>query len=259
MVADFDTTVPNIARVYDYWLGGKDNFAADRHLAQKMLEIYPPIARMVRENRQFLAQAAGWVAAHGVTQFIDLGAGLPTSPNIHEAALAAAPDARVAYVDNDPVVISHSRALLAKGNSAVTVLAADLSEPATLLSAPEITGFIDMSRPTCLILSQVLHFLPANAASDLVARYVAVLAPGSYVIITVGRGDGPEADRLVGGYDAAKIYNHSRAQFASFFTNLEFVPPGVTEARLWQPGSTDPPGPPESAGQTLVAIGRVTG
>src|SRR5579862_3233923 len=148
----FDTTKPNIARVWDYWLGGKENFAADRELAEKMLAIHPVSAQMARENRQFLGRAVGFVAHQGIRQFIDIGAGLPTALNTHDIAQRVDSTARVAYVDNDPVVISHARALLAGGPGVIAV-PGDLCKPESLLADVGLANLIDLTQPTCVIMS----------------------------------------------------------------------------------------------------------
>ena len=132
MTSGLDTAVPNMARVYNYWLGGKDHFAADRAEADRLVELYPPLPALVRENRAFLIQAAGWAARQGIGQFIDLGAGFPASPSIHQAARAVRPAAQVAYVDIDPVVLSHAAALLATDDG-VAAVGADLRDPAAVL------------------------------------------------------------------------------------------------------------------------------
>jgi len=142
----FDSGTPNMARVYDYWLGDKDHYAADRAGAEWLLAIYPPLRDLVQENRAFVTQAVTWAARKGIGQFIDLGAGLPASPSVHQAARAVLPSARVAYVDIDPVVLSHARALLATDNG-VTAISADLRDPAGVLAHPELRAVIDPARP----------------------------------------------------------------------------------------------------------------
>jgi S-adenosyl methyltransferase len=161
----FDTAKPNVARVWDYWLGGKDNFAADRELAQKMLELYPLSAQMARENRQFLGRAVGYVADQGIRQFIDVGAGLPTAVNTHDVACRAAPGAKVAYVDNDPVVLAHAQALLATAPG-VIALAGDMRDPDAILADPGLARLIRLDEPVCVLLSGVLHFVDASTAAD---------------------------------------------------------------------------------------------
>ncbi len=257
-VADFDPTTPSIARVYDYLLNGKDNFAVDREVADKLLAVAPISALVMRENRQFLARASGWAAEHGISQFIDLGCGMPTTPNTHQSAQAVNREAHVAYVDTDPVVLAHLRALAAQGNPGVTVIDGDVREVDVILGA--ISPVIDLSQPVCLLMGALLHFFPADAARDLVAAYVPALAPGSYVVLSVGRADGDEESRGFGTYSstgAATAYNHSVAEFASFFGSLALVPPGVVDAREWPPdGERSGPLPPRP-GQSLVGVARV--
>jgi O-methyltransferase involved in polyketide biosynthesis len=238
-VAQFDPSVPSIARVYDFFLGGKDNFAADRALAEQQIAFAPLIPVLARENRQFLARAATWAAHQGITQFVDLGCGMPTTPNTHESARAVIPGAKVAYVDNDPVVLGHLNALVGKGDPGITVVDGDVREPAAILAA--IAGGIDLTRPACLILGYLLHFSAPQAARDLVASYAAALAPGSYVVISVIRADRADADESFGGYSksVARVYNHSPEEFATFFGPLELVPPGAVDARQWRPGWED--------------------
>ena len=163
MTAGSGSAVPNMARVYDYWLGGKDHYAADRAEAERLLAIYPPLRDLVRENRAFVTEAITWAARQGIGQFIDLGEGLPASPSVHQAARAVLPAARVAYVDIDPVVLSHARALLTI-DDCVTAVAADPREPAAVLADPELRAVIDPARPVGIILGAVLHFLDADTA-----------------------------------------------------------------------------------------------
>jgi O-methyltransferase involved in polyketide biosynthesis len=254
-VPEFDARTPAIARVYDYLLDGKDNFAVDREAAERLMAVQPLVAEMVRANRQFLAHAVTWTADQGISQFIDLGCGMPTAPNTHETARAVAADARVAYVDNDPVVLNHLRALTAKGDPGLTVIDGDVREAANLLAA--IAADIDLSAPTCVLLGWLLHFFPPAAARDLVAGYVEALAPGSYVVLSVGRGDGDAADEATDTYSAgvAQIYNHSIADFTSFFGDLELVPPGVADAREWRPG-WEPVHLRPRKGQTIAGVAR---
>jgi hypothetical protein len=260
MVA-FDPGSPSIARVYDYLLGGKDNFAVDRELAAKLMKIYPPVRQTLRESRAFLRRAINWTAGQGIGQFIDLGAGLPTSPNIHETARQTNPWATVAYVDNDPIVISHLSALVAAGDERVAVVPGDLHDTEAVLSAAKLTGLIDTSRPVCMVLALVLHFCDGPTAAALVHRYATAVAPGSYVIVTFGRADGTLADRFAGTYNRrgfATMYNHSPDDFAEFLDGLEIVPPGIAEACQIMPGHQAlliPP--PAKDGQVLAAIARV--
>jgi O-methyltransferase involved in polyketide biosynthesis len=257
-VADFDPSAPSIARVYDYLLDGKDNFAVDRDVALKLLAVAPIAAEVMRENRQFLARATRWAAEQGISQFIDLGCGMPTVPNTHQTAQAVTPGAHVAYVDIDAVVLAHLRALAAQGNPDVTVIDGDVREAAVILDA--ISPGIDLTRPACLSMGALLHFFQPDDARDLVARYAAALAPGSYVVLSVGRADGDEESRGFGTYSsagAAQVYNHSVAEFTGFFGPLTLVPPGVSDAREWHPDDDQPVPPPPRPGQALVGVARV--
>ncbi len=251
-----DTSRPNIARVYDYWLGGKDNFEADRAEAEKLLLIFPGLRQLVRENRQFIGRAVSWTAGRGIGQFVDVGAGLPTSPSTHESARAVSPGARVAYVDNDPVVVSHARALLAAGNNAVAAVQADLRDPAGVLASPELLAVIDLSEPACLILGAVLHLMEAGPAAAIAAEYIRALAPGSYVIITMARYDDPVlGDKIMHEYSAGTFFNHSPEEAATFFRGLELVPPGLTSGRTWRAGMPEP-GLPRGDVYALAGVGR---
>jgi O-methyltransferase involved in polyketide biosynthesis len=233
-VAEFDPRVPSIARVYDYFLGGKDNFAADRELAEQMIGFAPLVPAITRENRQFLARAATWAAEQGVSQLFDLGCGLPTTPNTLESAREVIADARVAYVDNDPIVLSHLNELVAKRDPGVTVVAGDARDAAAILDA--VRSGLDLSAPVCLFMGYLLHFFPADAARDLVAAYTAALAPGSALVLSVIHVDREGAEEGFDDYSSsvAKVYNHSVADFTSFFGSLEVQPPGVVDARQWR-------------------------
>jgi O-methyltransferase involved in polyketide biosynthesis len=231
-VEPFDTTRPNVARVWDYWLGGKDNFAADRELAEKMLAVHPVTAQMARENRQFLGRAVSYVAARGVRQFIDVGAGLPAAVNTHDIARYVEPHARVAYVDNDPVVLSHARSLLAKSPGVIAV-PGDMRDPGHILADAGLTELIDLAEPACVIFSGVLHFADPGTARKVAAAFAEAIAPGSYLIISVGSGNPSEGENFTSAYTAARIYIHSQEEILSFFDGLELVPPGVVAVRNW--------------------------
>jgi O-methyltransferase involved in polyketide biosynthesis len=241
-VEPFDPTRPNVARVWDYWLGGKDNFAADRELAEKMLAVHPPTAQMARENRQFLGRAVSYVAARGIRQFVDVGAGLPTAVNTHDIARRVDPDARIAYVDNDPIVISHARSLLAKSPGVIAV-PGDMRDPGRILADADLTDLIDLAEPVCVILSGVLHFAQTTTARDVAAAFTRAIVPGSYLIISVGSGNRSEGANFTSEYTAARIYIHSLEDIQSFFDGLDLVPPGVVAVRLW-PGN--PPAVPDN-------------
>jgi O-methyltransferase involved in polyketide biosynthesis len=253
-VESFDPTRPNIARVWDYWLGGKDNFAADRELAEKLLAVHPVSGLMARENRQFLGRAVTYVAARGVRQFIDVGAGLPTALNTHEIARHVDPAARVAYVDNDPVVISHARGLLAKSPGVIAV-PGDMRDPGRILADVGLTELIDLAEPACVILSAVLHFLEAGTARHVVGAFANAIVPGSYLIVSVGSGNRSEGDNFTSAYTAATVYIHPLADILSFFNGLELVPPGVVPVSCWY-GDARPPGAEPRTATFLGGVAR---
>jgi O-methyltransferase involved in polyketide biosynthesis len=255
-VADFDASTPSIARVYDYFLGGRDNFAADRVLAQRLIDIFPPITVTVRENKQFLERAVTWMAEEGIGQFIDVGCGLPTTPSTHGTARIVNPDARVAYVDTDQIVLSHLRGLPAREQVGMTIVDGDARDVDKVLAA--VSAGLDLSVPSCLIMAALLHFFPAATGRELVARYAAALAPGSYVVLTVGLADGAAADRFFDLYSKgpAPLYKHSAEDFASFFGDLPLLPPGIADARSWRPGWPMVSVPPKREGEMIVGVAQ---
>jgi hypothetical protein len=256
VTSGLDTTVPNMARVYNYWLGGKDHFPADRAEADFLLGIYPPLRDLVRENRAFVTRAVTWAAGQGISQFLDLGAGLPASPAVHQAARAVLPAARVAYVDNDPVVLAHARALLATGDG-VTAVAADLRDPAAVLADKELQAVIDPAQPAAVILGAVLHFLDAATARTVASRYARHIASGSYLIISVAcHDDEMLGKQLAQQYTAATWHNHPAEVVESFFGGLELAGPGVTEAQTWRAWLTEPR-LCRRDGHVLAGVGRV--
>lgn len=257
---EFDVSTPSIARVYDYLLGGKDNFAVDRELGDKLRQTYPPVVQTVHDNKKFLTRAVSWVASQGVGQFIDLGAGLPTAPSTQDTAVEIALGAKVAYVDNDPVAVSHLQALVAKGHPGVTVVDDDLRNVDVVLRAVA-TG-IDLSRPAGLIMGSLLHFFPPETGKDLVSRYVAALAPGSYLIVSVGFND-VVAERAVDAFTAAyrqggnPMYTYTSSQVEALFGGLEVMEPGITEARVWRADWVDPAQSEYPEGGMAGAVARV--
>jgi O-methyltransferase involved in polyketide biosynthesis len=254
VVKPFDPAKPSIARVWDYWLGGKDNFAVDRELAEKMLEINPLAAQMAQENRQFLGRAVAYAAEQGIRQFIDVGAGLPTALNTHEVAQRIALDAKVAYIDNDPMVISHARALLTDVSQVIAV-PGDMSKPVAILTNPKLTSVISLSEPVCVLLSGVLHFLDVGAAREVATAFTRAIAPGSYVIISVGTGQAEVARPFSAAYTAAPLYIFTADEVITFFDGLEMVPPGLVPARGWNGGAPVPSLAPRSA-TFLAGMGR---
>jgi O-methyltransferase involved in polyketide biosynthesis len=256
MTSGFDPATPNTARVYSRLLGRKDHFPPDRAEAEVLLGIYPPLAEMVQENRAFIALAVTWAAGQGIGQFIDLGAGLPVTPTVHQTARAVLPAAPVAYVVLDPMVLAHARALLA--DPGVAVAAVDLRDPDAVLGDPDLREVIDPAEPVCVILGAVLHFLDADAARKVTAGYARLIAPGSCLVISCAAYDDDAlAKRLAEDYTAGEFVNHSREDIASFFAGLELVGPGISEAQTWRPWQ---PAPVlrRRPGHVLAGVGRVT-
>ncbi|MEV7027805.1 SAM-dependent methyltransferase [Kitasatospora sp. NPDC093558] len=245
---DLRPDVPHPARMYDYYLGGKDHFPADRAAAEKALAANPEFRSTARANRAFLTRAVRCVAALGVDRFLDVGTGIPTAGNTHEIARSVRPGAKVVYVDNDPVVLSHSRALLAgTGLGRTAVLRADLREPAGLLAAVEDAGLLEPGRPVGLVLAAVLHFLrDEDEPYGAVATLLDALPSGSYLVLSHGTADFIPAavrDRVTGIYDraAAPLVGRSREEVGAFLEGLEVLDPGVVPVPLWRP--EQPPGP----------------
>jgi S-adenosyl methyltransferase len=234
----FDAGTPSVARVYDRWLGGKDNFAADRAAADALTAEFPEIAELARANRQFVTRAVRHVAARGVTQYIDVGTGLPASPAVHEAARNRQPGARVAYVDNDPVVLSHARAFLA-GSPGVVVVPGDMREPEAILGSPDLRALIDLRQPVCVVLTAVLHFVAPGEADAITAAFTAAMAPGSYLILSAGTSTGTSPaliSRLAAAYrGAAVVTGRAEGEIAAYFTGLQLEPPGLVDVWAWRP------------------------
>ena len=247
--AEIDTSVAHPARVYDYWLGGTANFAADREAAEQVLAVTPGLLFRVRANRAFLARAVRFLAGEaGLRQFLDIGTGIPAADNTHQVAQAVAPDARIVYVDNDPIVLAHARALLASGPEGATqYVHGDVRQPAGILQAA--TQTLDFSQPIALMLLGILHLVQdSEDPYQIVAELMAALPPGSYLAISH-----PASDIHPGQAEAQKRYNErvstpqtlrTRDEVARFFTGLDLVPPGLVYVHTWRPGPEDlvPPG-----------------
>ncbi|GGT71002.1 SAM-dependent methyltransferase [Actinomadura citrea] len=225
-----DTTVPTPARMYDYYLGGTDNFEVDRAAAEKVLVNMPEAGDTAWANRGFLQRSVRWLALRGIRQFIDIGAGLPTMNNTHDAAQAVASDARVLYADNDPMVRAHAEKLLA-GSTGTAFITADFRDPDGLLGH-EVTGkMVDLTRPVALLVVALVHFIPdEDDPWGIVREYMDRLAPGSYLVLSAGTGD-RQADRAVGtlrevyAKSTASVHPRSRTEIERFFTGMEIVPP----------------------------------
>lgn len=252
----FNTSTPNIARVYNYLLGGKDNYAADRAEAERLIAVCPGLPCLARQSRLFLARAVEWLAQQGVSQFLDLGCGLPTGENTHEIADAVHPDCRVVYVDADPIVVAHARALLQCPG--VSVIRGDMTEPDAILADIRAQGLINLAEPTAVILAMVLHFFDAATASAIVTTFARAAMPGSYFVLSVGSGDEQTGDALVREYRAGTLYHHSLTQIAAFLEDegLELIPPGVTDALAWMPGSPSQSPPAPIGGHILACVAK---
>jgi O-methyltransferase involved in polyketide biosynthesis len=232
-VKPFDTSQPNIARVYDYWLGGKDNFATDRDLAEEMYAVNPLVAEMAHANRAFVVAAVTRAAQAGVTQFLDLGAGLPTHPSTDEAAREVNPGARVAYVDNDPIVVSHAQALLASRSSVATVTA-DLADATAVLADPKVRQVIDPDLPVCVIMACVLHFFDAAKAQAVTAAYMDWAVAGSWIATSVVRIASERMQAVPASrYTAGTFFRHGERDMSGWLAGWDMIPPGVGEARRW--------------------------
>jgi O-methyltransferase involved in polyketide biosynthesis len=241
-----NTNVPNVARIYDYLLGGKDNFAADRAAAAKIVEAAPDVVRRTRENRAFLGRAVRYLATAGIRQFLDIGTGLPTRENVHQAARRVAADARVAYVDNDPVVLVHAKALLATDPQTMAI-GADMREPEIILDRVAGTGFLDLAQPLAVLMVAVLHFLPdIGQAREIVATFRDRVAPGSYLVIThatagdMSAGNLSQAVQTYATASTGSITPRSHEEIASFFAGLELQEPGLVPVAHWRPRGTAP-------------------
>lgn len=242
-----DATTPSPARLYDYFLGGTDNYEVDRQIADQLLRIAPELRDLSLDNRKFLIDAVEHCARQGVRQFIDIGSGLPTQKNVHEAAQSVAPDARTVYLDNDPSVLPHAQALI-QGDPNTVYLQADARDYPAVLRHPEIARMIDFTQPVAVILVAVVHFIgDADDPYGVVAGYVDHLCPGSYLILAHVTDDDidPElGERMFALNSQLKVplTYRSKAQITRFFDGLDFVGPGLVDLGHWSPqGEIDAP------------------
>jgi trans-aconitate methyltransferase len=256
---DIDTSVAHQARVYNYLLGGKDNFAADREVGDKAMQVYPDLAIGTRANRAFLGRAVRFLAGEaGIRQFLDIGTGIPSANNTHEVAQAVAPESRVVYVDNDPIVLAHARALLTSAPEGRTAyLDADANDPDTILARAART--LDFSRPVAITLLMILQVIKDPYA--LTSRLLRAVSAGSYLAISIPASDilQPEAQaevtrRLNEGIPGITVTLRSHAEVTRFFDGLELLEPGVVPVNHWRPG----PGGPDPARElaAYAAVGR---
>jgi hypothetical protein len=257
---DFHTVSP--ARRWNYWLGGKDHFQVDRESGDRIAQVYPPIRTAAREGRAFHGRAIRYLAQDaGIRQFLDIGTGLPAPDNTHEVAQAVAPECRVVYVDNDPMVLAHARALTVGTAQGMTnYIDADLRDPATILDSPQLAATLDLRQPVALLLIAVLHFIKDDEqARRIVADLLSAVAPGSYLVATHGTGDFIDP-QTAAKFDAmlatgqVDTWPRNRDNFAGFFEGLQLIEPGIVPVSEWRPERPERLPPAEVS--TYGAIGR---
>lgn len=257
--ADVDITVPNIARMYDCALGGKDHFAVDRAAMEQVYAGVPYGPRPALENRAFLGRAVRFLASAGIRQFLDIGSGLPTQGNVHEVAHEVTPDARVVYVDYDPAAVAHGRALLSSNDKAVAIHA-DMRQPDDVLARPEVTSLIDFTEPVAVLLVAILHVLPDDEdPAGIVRRFRETMAPGSYLVVShiTSHAQPPEyINHLKAVFEQARepMVPRSREEILRFFDGLELIDPGLVATPDWRPDDTGE-GQEPPTGLILAGVG----
>jgi len=236
---DIDPETPSTARMYDWFLGGKDNFAVDRRVGERALQVMPEARDLARANRGFLIRAVRRLAAdEGVEQFIDVGSGIPTSPNVHEVAREAVPGARVVYVDNDPIVTAHNRAL--RDTEGVVSMPADVRDPEAIVNDAAVRRLIDFDRPVAVLFVSVLHFLDPREedVAGIVARYRRHLATGSYLAASIASADGLDDARraeieAVYAHSTSPILLRTRSEIEEIFGDADLMDPGLVPITQW--------------------------
>lgn len=241
---DVDVTVPSVARMYDYFLGGKDNYAADRGACEQLSALMPSTQILAINNRRFLQRVVRWLASeHGVWQYIDHGSGLPTQDNVHQVAQRVHPDSRVVYVDNDPIVVSHSRAVLEAEAANAAIIKADMRHTDEILAHEDVRRLIDFDQPVAALFVSVLHCLPDHdTPGDVVRRLTEHLAPGSFVVICQLVSDDEETREKATDFMLRSTRGNwggvrSRNEVKRFFDGLEIQEPGLVEVSTWRPDS----------------------
>jgi hypothetical protein len=235
----FDTSVAHPARIYNYWLGGKDNYAADRQAAEQAIAVNPDILPGVRANRAFLGRAVEFVTGQGIRQFLDVGTGLPTADNTHEVAQNIAPESRVVYVDNDPIVLAHARALLTSTPEGATAYVdADARDTAKIVESA--AGLLDLTQPVAVMALMVLHYIPdSDHPEQIVSELMEAVPPGSFLVIsdtTTDIGDGASriASKINPRMGRTRLTPRPRAQIAAYFDSLDLVEPGLVGMPEWR-------------------------
>jgi hypothetical protein len=235
---EINVAVPSAARVYDYLLGGGHNFAADRAVGEVVLRVQPRGRQIASSNRAFLSRAVRFLVDQGITQFLDLGSGIPTVGNVHEVARRANPNCRVVYVDHDPVAVAHSQLML-RGSERATVVDADLTQPERVLDAPAVRRFIDFDEPIGLLMIAIFHFVPDDRnPADIVAKYRSVLPSGSYLALSHLTAD-QMPDESAAVVEAMRnsrdpMFFRSYPEVVALFDGFELVPPGLVTASRWR-------------------------
>ena len=258
--SDVDIDTPSIARVYDYWIGGTHNFPCDQAVAAKIASANPTLPKTFRANRAFLRRAVRELTGVGITQFLDIGSGIPATGNVHDVALESSPDAKVVYVDIDPVAVAHGRAILADEPRAESIQG-DLYKPQDIFDAPETERLLDFSQPVALILAAVLHFVPdADDPLAIIRQYTDHMVPGSFLIIShAGVEEVPDAaPSYAQSYQSSvnEVIWRSRTEVHSFFTGLDLIEPGVVPVPLWRPETAEDPEGLGSAAPMFVGVAR---
>ncbi|MGH3984704.1 MAG: SAM-dependent methyltransferase [Pseudonocardiaceae bacterium] len=250
----------SVARVYDYYLGGSHNFAVDRQMARRAIELWPELPLIMQTNRAFLRRSVRYLVSQGITQFLDIGSGIPTVGNVHEVAQVASPEARVVYVDIDPVAVAHSRDMLA-GNDRADIVQADLRDVGAILDDPRAKRLIDQTQPLGVLMVAILHFIPDQAdAVSIVAQYRKMMAPGSCLAVThashVGRPDQVGPLTQLYRRTAGPLTMRSPLEIEALLDEFDLVPPGVVLLPLWRPDSpADVDDHPERS-SGYAAVGR---
>lgn len=260
MADEVDLTRPSAARVYDYYLGGAHNFAVDRQMAEQAMGMWPDLPLIMQANRAFLRRAVRFCIDAGVRQFLDLGSGIPTVGNVHEVAQDAAPDARVVYVDSDPVAVAYSRSILA-GNELTAVVQADLRKPEQVLDSPEVRSLLNFDEPIAVMMVAVLHFVSdSDDPAAIIAGYREVMAPGSFLAVSHASQDG-QPEQAGSHQDLYRrtptpMTMRSKPQVTALFEGFDVVEPGVVFLPLWRPASLDDVDEHPERFSGLAAVGR---
>jgi SAM-dependent methyltransferase len=258
-----DIERPSVARMYDYYLGGSHNFAADRAAAQAMVAAVPEAPLMAQANRAFLRRVVHTLAGAGVRQFLDIGSGIPTVGNVHEIAQKVDPDSRVVYVDVDPVAVAHSREILA-GDDRTAVVQEDLRRPEQILAHPEVRRMLDFTQPIAVMIVAVLHFVPdSDRPAEIIRTLRQALPPGSYLVLSQASDEGRARDERA---EAERVYQRtdnplwirSRAELTDLFAGFDLVEPGVVWVPQWRPDSPESAEEPERA-VFMGGVGRIGG